>query len=311
MMQTFRTEGNYRDASRLSIAELRAAAASGEILQATALAFDTRRQLRFDLGGVRGVMPFAACAEGADTGAVRDIAVLTRVGRATCFVIESLDEDAEGRPLCRLSRARAQQMCREEYLDGLEPGAILPCAGTHIQSFGAFCDVGCGISALLPIDCMTVSRISSPADRVSVGQQILCAIRSRDSQGRFVLTIRELLGTWAENAAAFTPGETVVGIVRSVEDYGTFVEIAPNLAGLAESCPDLRPGPAVSVYIKSIPPEKMKIKLVIVHPALGPRHRFDLHFFLTKGDIDRWVYSTPESKKQIVTEFAAPACNRA
>ena len=85
-MQTFRTEGNYRDASRLSIAELRAAAASGEILQATALAFDTRRQLRFDLGGVRGVMPFAACAEGADTGAGRDSAGLTRVGRATCVV---------------------------------------------------------------------------------------------------------------------------------------------------------------------------------------------------------------------------------
>ena len=257
MMQTFRTEGNYRDASRLSIAELRAAAASGEILQATALAFDTRRQLRFDLGGVRGVMPFAACAEGADTGAVRDIAVLTRVGRATCFVIESLDEDAEGRPLCRLSRARAQQMCREEYLDGLEPGDILPCAVTHIESFGAFCDVGCGISALLPIDCMSVSRISSPADRVSVGQQILCAIRSRDSQGRFVLTIRELLGTWAENAAAFTPGETVVGIVRSVEDYGTFVEIAPNLAGLAQSCPDLRPCQAVSRHNHSILPGKM------------------------------------------------------
>ena len=282
MMQTFRTEGNYRDASRLSIAELRAAIASGEILQATALAFDTHRQLRFDLGGVRGVMPFAACAEGADTGAVRDIAVLTRVGRATCFVIESLEEDAEGRPFCRLSRAKAQQMCREEYLDTLEPGDILPCAVTHIESFG-----------------------------VSVGQQILCAIRSRDSQGRFVLTIRELLGTWAENAAAFSPGETVVGIVRSIEDYGTFVEIAPNLAGLAESCPDLRPGQAVSVYIKSILPEKMKIKLVIVNRALGQNHRFDLHYFLTEGHIDRWVYSTPESKKQIVTEFALPACNRA
>ena len=311
MMQTFRTEGNYRDASRLSIAELRAAAASGEILQATALAFDTRRQLRFDLGGVRGVMPFAACAEGADTGAVRDIAVLTRVGRATCFVIESLDEDAEGRPLCRLSRARAQQMCREEYLDGLEPGDILPCAVTHIESFGACGAVGCGSGARLPTYGRSVVRISSPADRVSVGQQILCAIRSRDSQGRFVLTIRELLGTWAENAAAFTPGETVVGIVRSVEDYGTFVEIAPNLAGLAESCPDLRPGQAVSVYIKSILPEKRKIKLVIVNRALGQSHRFDMHYFLTEGHIDRWVYSTPESKKQIVTEFAAPACNRA
>ena len=311
MMQTFRTEGNYRDASRLSIAELRAAAASGEILQATALAFDTRRQLRFDLGGVRGVMPFAACAEGADTGAVRDIAVLTRVGRATCFVIESLDEDAEGRPLCRLSRARAQQMCREEYLDGLEPGDILPCAVTHIESFGAFCDVGCGISALLPIDCMSVSRISSPADRVSVGQQILCAIRSRDSQGRFVLTIRELLGTWAENAAAFTTGETVVGIVRSVEDYGTFIEIAPNLAGLAESCPDLHPGQAVSVYIKNILPEKMKIKLVIVNHNLGQNLRFDLRYFITEGHLDHWLYSTPESRKRIETEFNCPACNPA
>ena len=93
--------------------------------------------------------------------------------------------------------------------------------------------MGCGISALLPIDCLSVSRIASPADRVEVGQQLLCAIKNRDEQGRIVLTLRELLGTWSENAACFAAGETVVGIVRSVEDYGVFVEIAPNLAGLA------------------------------------------------------------------------------
>ena len=251
MMQTFRTESNYRSANRLSPAELRAAMANREILQSTALAFDTQRQLRFELGGTKAVMPFAQCADGAENGSVRDIAVLTRVGRPTCFIIESLDTDESGQPFYRLSRAEAQRMCKAEYLDTLTPGDILPCTVTHIEPFGAFCDVGCGISALLPIDCMSVSRISSPADRVSVGQQILCAIKSRDVQGRFVLTIRELLGTWAENAAAFTVGETVVGIVRSVEEYGTFIEIAPNLAGLAESCPDLHPGQPVSVYIKN------------------------------------------------------------
>ena len=84
-MQAYRTEGNYRSAARLSAAELRAAMASHEILQATALAFDTQRQLRFDLGGVRAVMPFVQCADGAENGTVRDIAVLTRVGRPTCF----------------------------------------------------------------------------------------------------------------------------------------------------------------------------------------------------------------------------------
>ena len=46
MMQAFRTENNYRNASRLSAAELRAAMTSREILQSTALAFDTQRQLR-------------------------------------------------------------------------------------------------------------------------------------------------------------------------------------------------------------------------------------------------------------------------
>ena len=240
-MQAFRTENNYRNASRLSAAELRAAMTSREILQSTALAFDTQRQLRFELGGCRAVMPFGQCADGADTGSVRDIAVLTRVGRPTCFVIEGIDTDESGQPFYRLSRAEAQRMCKAEYLDQLQPGDILPCVVTHIEPFGAFCDVGCGISALLPIDCMSVSRISSPADRVSVGQQILCAIKSRDAQGRFVLTIRELLGTWAENAAAFTVGETVVGIVRSVEEYGTFVEIAPNLARAAPTCIPGRP----------------------------------------------------------------------
>ena len=311
MMHAYRTEGSYRSAARMTAAELRAAMANREILQSTALAFDTQRQLRFELGGVKAVMPFAPCADGAENGTVRDIAVLTRVGRPTCFVIESLDTNETGQPVYRLSRAEAQRMCKADYLDALQPGDLLPCTVTHIEPFGAFCDVGCGISALLPIDCMSVSRISSPADRVSVGQQILCAIKSRDLQGRFVLTIRELLGTWEENAAGFTVGETVVGIVRSVEEYGTFIEIAPNLAGLAESCADLTPGQAVSVYIKNILPEKMKIKLVIVNHSLNQRHRFELKYFITEGRLDRWVYSTPESPKRIETDFAAAACNPA
>ena len=103
--------------------------------------------------------------------------------------------------------------------------------------------------------------------------------------------------------------EQVVGIVRSIEEYGTFVEIAPNLAGLADSCSGLAPGQAVSVYIKNILPEKMKIKLVIVNHALSQPHRFELRYFITEGHLDRWVYSTPECPKRIETDFAVAACN--
>ena len=145
--------------------------------------------------------------------------------------------------------------------------------------------------------------ISSPADRVQVGQQLLCAIKNRDPQGRIVLTLRELLGTWSENAACFAPGETVVGIVRSVEDYGVFIEIAPNLAGLAEADRSLHPGQAVSVYIKNILPDKMKIKLVVVNKNLAQPLRFEPHYFVTRGRIKKWTYSTPQSRKQIETVF--------
>mgnify|MGYP000131780462 CR=1 FL=1 len=304
MMQTYRTEGNYRSAARLSAAELRAAMASHEILQATALAFDTQRQLRFDLGGVRAVMPFVQCADGAENGTVRDIAVLTRVGRPTCFVVQALDTDEDGQPFYRLSRAEAQRMCKADYLDTLSPGDILPCTVTHIEPFGAFCDVGCGISALLPIDCMSVSRISSPADRVSVGQQILCAVKNRDVQGRFVLTIRELLGTWEENAAHFCAGETAAGIIRSIEPYGIFVELAPNLAGLAEWCEGAVVGHCAAVYIKSILPEKMKVKLVIVDSSLPcPVQASSPVYYIDSGHMDFWRYSPDNCEKEIVTVF--------
>lgn len=297
-MLEYRAEGLCHSADWMTYEQLKAAVQTGEILQSTALAFDNSRQLKFQLAGHPGTMPFEESAEGARDGSVRDIAVLTRVGRPTCFKV--VGENNSG---FLLSRAAAQEACQREYLDTLAPGTVIPCTVTHIENFGAFCDVGCGISALLPIDCLSVSRISSPADRVSVGQQLLCAVKSRDAQGRLVLTLRELLGTWSENAACFAAGETVVGIVRSVENYGVFIEIAPNLAGLAESSPELKPGQAVSVYIKNILPEKMKIKLVVVNKNLNGPLRFEPRYFVTEGRLRRWIYSTPESHKQIETVF--------
>lgn len=302
-MLEYPAEGLCRPAENMSLYALQAAMATKELLQSTALAFDNQRRLRFELCGWRGVMPYEECADGAAEGQVRDIAILTRVGRPTCFIIQRMEVDSCGKPCFFLSRAEAQRRCKQEYLDQLPAGAVVPCTVTHLEPFGAFCDVGCGISALLPIDCLSVSRISSPADRVSAGQQLLCAVKNRDAQGRLVLSLRELMGTWQENADCFSVGETVVGIVRSVEEYGVFIEIAPNLAGLAESSDGMRPGQAVSVYIKNIIPDKMKIKLVVVSKNIGQGLRFEPRYFVREGVLDHWVYSTPGSKKVIETFF--------
>ena len=242
------------------------------------------------------------------SGADRDIAVLSRVGKPTCFTVTALEAGAKGAPAALLSRRAAQEKAIAYFLEHLEPGSILTGRITRLESFGAFVDVGCGIVAMLPIEHISVSRISHPKDRFQEGQKILAAVWSLDREARRItLTHRELLGTWMDNASRFRPGETVRGVVRTVKDYGSFIELAPNLSGLADAKERLSPGDGVSVYIKSIRPERMKIKLQVIE-KLPPAPPEPIRYQISDGKLDRWVYSPPNYEKQPVeTVFTVPS----
>ncbi len=267
------------------------------VLESRALVCDSEKNLHFKLGNYNAIMPKDECALSADGGEIRDIAILSRVGLNTCFVVKVFGNDT-----LILSRKKAQQLCLTQYINDICVGDVIFARITHIESFGAFCDIGCGVIALLPIENMSISRITSPKDRFMQGQQIYCAVKGRDEKGRLILSTKELFGTWLENALNFRTGETVLGTVRSVESYGVFVELAPNLAGLAEHTEDIDCGQTVSVYIKSIQPEKMKVKLSILHKVDCKLPLYN-NFSQTSGHISSWVYSTPESSKLIETIF--------
>ena len=153
----------------------------------------------------------------------------------------------------------------------------------------------------MPIDTISVSRIEHPRERFTVGMDIRAVIKSIEN-GRISLSHKELLGTWEENANNFCAGETVAGIVRSVENYGAFVELAPNLAGLAESKDGVKAGQQASVYIKSIIPEKMKIKLIIID-SFNTAATGKSKYFYNDEHITEFIYSPPECYKQIITHF--------
>ena len=262
---------------------------------------DSQHNLTVDLGFAQGTIPREEGAMGIREGTTRDIAILSRVGKPVCFQVVGL-ETREGvlRPL--LSRRQAQQLCYDRYLSRLGPGDLVDCRVTHLEPFGAFVDLGCGIPSLIPIDAISVSRISHPADRFRPGQDIKGVIRWME-KGRITLSHKELLGSWEENAALFQAGETVAGVVRSVESYGVFVELTPNLAGLAEPCPGVRPGQHASVYIKSLIPEKMKVKLVIVDAFDAPFPPAPPRYFLPQGRLERWRYSPASSPRVVETVF--------
>ena len=173
-----------------------------------------------------------------------------------------------------------------------------------MENFGVFADIGCGIISFLPIDTISVSRIAHPRERFFIGMDIKVIVKCLEGR-RVHLTHKELLGTWEENAEMFAIGETVSGIVRSVEDYGIFVELTPNLAGLAEPHEDVTEGKQVSVYIKNIVPDKMKIKLVIIDTFDYIATRPIVKYFYNKSHISKFVYSPTNSLKVMETDFNA------
>lgn len=278
------------------------ACAKQKILEAKVLVCDDQHNLHLNLGGVKAVIPREEGAIGIREGTVRDIAVISRVNRPVCFVVTDIAFDSNGEPLAILSREKAQRMCCDNYIDTLIAGDVISACVTHLETFGAFADIGCGIVALMPIDTISVSRIEHPRERFSVGMDIKAVIKSIEN-GRISLSHKELLGTWQQNADLFKPGETVTGVIRSVESYGSFVELTPNLAGLAESHPNAKEGMQASVYIKSIIPQKMKIKLIVIDTFDYKYNPKPPKYYSNESHISRFVYSPENSLKLVESSF--------
>ncbi len=93
------------------------------------------------------------------------------------------------------------------------------------------------------------------------------------------------------------------GIVRSIEDYGIFIELAPNLAGLAELKSGIKVGDCACVYIKAIIPEKMKIKLIIIDTFDYKYNPQKPDYYTNADHISRFLYSPENCSKTVETVF--------
>lgn len=273
------------------------------ILQARCCLCDGEHNLYVDLGCMRGYIPREEVALGIREGTVKDVAIITRVNKMVSFIIKGFTE-IENQRVALLSRREAQEECLEYLLETVQAGDVVDVRVTHLEQFGAFVDMGCGVVSMIPIDRISVSRIRHPDHRFTCGMNLRAVVLEKDDKNkRFLLSHKELLGTWAENVKGFEAGQTVSGIIRSVENYGIFVELTPNLAGLAELTEYAEPDRYVGVYIKSIIPEKMKVKLAVVDLGDPINKPAPFTYYFDGNHLDRWVYSPPESSRVIEETF--------
>ena len=166
-----------------------------------------------------------------------------------------------------LSRKDAQNEVLDYVKTDLQEGQVVNGIVKNITQYGAFIDIGGGIVGLVHIEDLSVARIKTPYERIKIGQKLNIVVKSINREnGKISLSYKDTLGTWEENANNFTVGMKAQGIVRETEKNknGIFIELAPNLVGMAEYEEGLNYGEKVDVTIKKIDYDKKKVKLILL-----------------------------------------------
>ena len=155
--------------------------------------------------------------------------IVNKVGKVVSFKILDIKDNK-----VILSRKKAQEECTNNYISKLKAGDIVKAKITDIKEFGAFCDIGCGVEGLLPVKLLCMSKIIKMTYELNKIQSLYVVIKEIGDNGKIGLSLKELLGTWEQEASKFNVGDVAIGIVRNITDYGVFVELTPNLSVLAE-----------------------------------------------------------------------------
>ena len=237
-----------------------------EILQGLVKDCDDNYNLHINFeNGLNGIIPREE-VEGIniqENGLPKENLCTGKVQKFVQFKVKDIDN--QNRLI--LSRKQVQQEVLNYIKNDLKVGQKVTGIVKNIKPYGAFIEIGGGIVGLAHIEDLSVARIKTPYERVKIGQKLEVVVKSIDrEQGKVILSYKEILGSWEENAQKFAPGIKVRGKVRETEKNknGIFIELTPNLVGMAEYEEGLEYGQDVEVYIKKIDIDKKKVKLLIV-----------------------------------------------
>ena len=264
--QRFMPEGWEEKVCFTTDEQLRNAIQTGEILQAKVSRCDNNYNLHVDLGNnIKGVIPReeVEAVNVDETGFPKPNICTSKVNKLVQFKVKDIDSKNN----FILSRKDVGKEALSWITGELQEGMVVNGIVKSIQPYGVFVEIGGGVVGLLHIEDISVARIKTPAERLKIGQKINVMIKCIDRKlERVILTYKELLGTWEDNIKDFKEGETVKGIARETEKSknGIFIELKPNLVGMAEYKEGIEYGQNVDVYIKKIIPDRKKVKLLIV-----------------------------------------------
>ncbi len=180
--------------------------------------------------GVRAFMP-------ASRSGARDAAEMEKMveQEILCRIIK-LDVTEEDVVVDRRAVAEEEERSvKERRYSEMKEGDTVSGTVRSLTDYGAFVDLG-GVDALLHVGDISWSRVSKPADVLSVDQQIeakVLKIAKDSGKRRISVGMKQLLShPWDAVAGKYQVGERVRGTVTRVAEFGAFVELEPGIEGL-------------------------------------------------------------------------------
>ena len=168
---------------------------------------------------------------------------------------------------------------REEAFDKvasqLVVGDVVEGKVSRLTNFGAFIDVG-GVDGLVHISEISYKHVDKPSDVLKVGQDVKVKVIGIDNdRHRISLSIKQTEPSPFEQATAnLSEGDVFEGEVKSLTNFGAFVEVADGIQGLVhvseisnkhvdKPSDVLKVGQTVKVKVLNIDPSDRRISLSI------------------------------------------------
>ena len=220
--------------------------------------------------GIRVFVPASqsGVAKGGDMAAMVGQAVqlkITEVNRARRRVIGSI----------RAVTSESRKAAQEKVWSEIEVGAKYHGTVKSLTSYGAFVDIG-GVDGMVHVSELSWNRIKTPADVVSVGDEIDVYVISFDPvKHKISLGYKTAeMNPWNQFMTGYNVGDVVDAKIVKLMKFGAFAEIIPGVDGLIhisqiadrriEKPEDvLAEGQEVQVKITDVDAENKRISLSI------------------------------------------------
>jgi len=189
--------------------------------------------LGVDIQGTRAFCPISQI----DTHFVED----TTTYRGQSMIFKIIEFRNQGRNVVVSRRALLEADQKKEadgVRKGIRVGVEFEGKVTRLESFGAFVELGAGIEGMVHVSEIKHERVEHPNTVLSQGEEVKVRVIKVVSLGsqrkeRISLSIKALeKDPWGEIRDQFKARSIVPGKVEALEDFGAFVELAPNVKGL-------------------------------------------------------------------------------